>query len=284
MGKFKGIIALDIDGTITVSKHALEPEVSRYLNQLISEGWRIIFITGRTYSFAKPILVDIEGDFFVAVQNGAALYEMPQERCVKKNEISTELLGRLEPLFQSEGRGLLVESGKENGDVCYYKWSDFSSEELKYINFRIEISPEEWVAVDSFEALPIQTFAVGKFFAPEALALSLAEKILKMFPLSVIVIRDPFRPGFHLAHVSGAHTSKGTILQDFISMHAEGLPIIAAGDDYNDVEMLEKGTVKIVMANGPAKLQLLADIVAPPVQNQGIIQGLKEAIWKVSSG
>ena len=125
---------------------------------------------------------------------------------------------------------------------------------------------------------------MGKFFAPESLALALADKIRKKFPLSVLVIRYPFRPGFHLAHVNGLQTSKGVILQDFISMHAEGLPIIAAGDDYNDVEMLEKGTVKIVMANGPAQLQLLADIVAPPVQNQGIIQGLKEAIWKVSSG
>ena len=46
----KGIIALDIDGTITVEHHSIEPEVVRYLSGLAAEGWKMIFITGRTPS------------------------------------------------------------------------------------------------------------------------------------------------------------------------------------------------------------------------------------------
>ena len=165
MDKFKGIIALDIDGTITSSKDALEPEVGRYLNQLTAEGWRIIFITGRTYSFAKPILVDIEGDFFVAVQNGAALYEMPQEKCVKKNDLSTELLGRLEPLFQNEGTGFLVDRVKRteifvtiNGEIFRLKSSSIST---SYRNFSRGMGRCRFI-----RRAPDSNFCCGQIFCP----------------------------------------------------------------------------------------------------------------------
>jgi hydroxymethylpyrimidine pyrophosphatase-like HAD family hydrolase len=283
MSAFKGIIALDIDGTITRSKHSLDVQVGNYLNQLIKQKWRLIFITGRTFSFAQPVIANLQGTFFLAVQNGAALYEMPQVRCIKKRYLPTGLLSKLDLLFQGSGCGILVESGRENADICYYKPSDFSEQELAYIDFRIQISPEKWIGIASFDALPISEFAVGKFFASEKLALEIAEKVLTLLALNVIVIKDPFRPGFHLAHVNDRATSKGEALTEFIAQHSAGLPIIAAGDDYNDVEMLEKSTVKVVMENGPDKLKQIADVVAPSVEKQGIIQGLEEAIWKVSS-
>lgn len=283
MKAFKGIIALDIDGTITVQHATLDASVSDYLNGLIVQGWRLIFITGRTFSFAMPILSSIKGDYFFAVQNGAALYAMPQGSCLTKHSIPTSLLRSLDPIFQKSKKGLLVESGKENADVCYYKPQDFSPEEESYLTVRKKISPEKWREITSFEELPIPDFAVGKYFAFESEAREIAERILLALPLNVTVISDPFRPGFYLAHINAWGVSKGQILEEFIAMHPAGLPVIAAGDDYNDVEMLEKSMIKIVMQNAPAPLREIADIVAPPASEQGIIQGLEEALWKVSS-
>lgn len=277
MGRFKGIIALDIDGTITIEKHVLETPVKNYLTFLIQQGWLLIFITGRTFSFAKPILSSLEGEYFFAPQNGAALYVMPEERCVQKHYIPISLLSRLNV------RGLLVESGKENQDICFYKPKDFTEEELQYIDFRRRISPEKWEAIEGFDQLKISEFAVGKFFASKEEAESLAKQIQGSMPLNVIVIRDPFRPGGYLAHINEGTTSKGRILEDFIAMHH--IPkggVIAAGDDYNDREMLEKSATKIVMRNAPQTLHEMADVIAPPAAEQGIIQGLEEALWKVS--
>lgn len=280
MGSFKGIIALDIDGTITASKDSLELTVGNFLNQLIHEGWQLVFITGRTFSFAWPVLKNIEGTFFLAVQNGAALYQMPERRCIDNNYLKLELLAELDALFKRSGCGLLVESGYENADICYYKPKDFSEEELEYIAFRIKISPEKWEAKTAFAELPLQEFAVGKFFASESSALEMKEKLITIFPLRVIIIRDPFRPGFHLGHINHRQASKGHALEFLASMYTGSFPIIAAGDDYNDVEMLEKSTIKVVMENGPEQLKQRADIVAPSVHQQGIITGLKQAIWK----
>lgn len=278
MEGLKGIIALDIDGTITVDKHHLEKEIKNYFNSLIKEGWKFIFITGRTFTFGKPILSDIEGEFHFAVQNGAALIKMPSERLMIKHYLPVSLLPQLDAIFVSEPGGLIVESGKETGDVCYYRDESFTREELEYIRFRIQISSQKWISVKSFDELNLTDFAVGKYFASQKKAHEIAEKVRKLAPLNVIVIRDPFNPGNYLAHVNDRFASKGHILEEFQGMQKNPLPIIGAGDDFNDLEMLEKCSFKIVMQNAPEQMHTLADLVAPPAQDLGIIKALKEAI------
>ena len=282
MVRFKGIIALDIDGTLTSAKHELELPVQEYINRLIEEGWCLVFMTGRTFSFAYPLLAGLRGNYFFAPQNGAALYRMPEEVCLIKRYLPASLLQSISPLFYEQQVGFLVEAGREYGDVCYYKPDDFTSNELEYLDFRSQISMGRWEPLHSFATLPIKEFAVVKYFAPESQAGTLAQMLSKN-GLNVIVIRDPFRIGFYMALVNAAGASKGQVLADFTAMHPKGLPVIAAGDDYNDVEMLKNSTVKIIMQSAPAQMHQLADIIAPPAENQGIIQGLEQGIWKALS-
>lgn len=277
MRTFKGIIALDIDGTITTQRHTIEKLVVDYLHELM-EDFLLIFISGRTFSFARPILSHLIGHYYFAVQNGAALYEMPTVTQLKKHYLKAETIHTLDPLFANERGGLLVETGQERDDVCYYKPSDFEPDELKYIKKRISFSPETWVAVSSFDELDLKEFAVGKYFAPKLEAKKVADRIHQIPGFKVVVIHDPFRKGSHLAHINSSEASKGLILQEFIDMQPKKLPVIAAGDDYNDIEMLEKSDIKIVMKNAPKDMHHYGDILARPASELGIIVALKEAI------
>ncbi|MBI5274275.1 MAG: HAD hydrolase family protein, partial [Chlamydiales bacterium] len=47
----KGIIALDIDGTIANKDHLIPKDVELFLHKLAKEGWILAFLTGRTFSF-----------------------------------------------------------------------------------------------------------------------------------------------------------------------------------------------------------------------------------------
>ncbi|MFZ0564683.1 MAG: HAD family hydrolase [Chlamydiales bacterium] len=280
MSKFKGIIALDIDGTLTTQADRLEQRVSQFLNELIEDRWRLIFLTGRTFSFANPLLASLQGNYFIAVQNGAAFIEMPQKRIVKKHYLSADVIEKIDAIFAAQGGGLLVESGQENGDICFYKPSDYTKEELNYIDFRKAISPEKWVEVNSFNEIDLESFAVGKYFSNEERAYTIAKHISQIphSTFNITVIRDHFHPGFFITHVNEEGASKGRILDCFIAMQEEKMLVIGAGDDYNDAEMLEKSAVKIVMEDAPKPLCEIADIIAPTAEKQGIIAALKEAI------
>ncbi|NGX55398.1 MAG: hypothetical protein KR126chlam2_01033 [Chlamydiae bacterium] len=278
MNRFKGTIALDIDGTITVNKHELEIPVKKYLSELIARGWRMIFLTGRSFSFATPLFHGFDGEYLMAVQNGSALYSMPAAKEKAKHYLPCRFLPAIEAVFHEEGCGFVVESGKENQDICYYKTANFTPEGRDYLNFRISISPELWVDTPSFESLPLKEFAVGKYFATKEQAHRIAEKIRKIDQFNVVVITDPYRIGYHVAHISQKEASKARALGHF--MEKDG-PLIVAGDDYNDVDMVKMGDVKIVMENAPQELHSLADILAPPAKEQGIIPALEEAIGKL---
>ncbi|MFN0065627.1 MAG: HAD family hydrolase [Chlamydiales bacterium] len=280
MEGFKGIVALDIDGTITKSRHDLHKDVSNFLNHLITEGWCVMFITGRTLAFARPIFSQIEGCFYCGVQNGAALYEMPEEKQLFRHYLSQEMIPELEQFFHAINRPLLFEAGHERGDICYYRPTDFSENDMHYIRFREEISLTKWVARKSFYDLDLPEFAVAKYFAEKTQALWIANELEREFSLNVIVINDAFKPGSYLAHVNHKDASKGNILQEFRHTLGHELRVISAGDDYNDLTMLMESDVKIVMENAPCSLLAVADIVAPGVDRQGIVTALKEAIYE----
>lgn len=275
---YKGTIGLDIDGTITVNTHRLEEKIKRYLEGLIEKRWQLIFLTGRTFSFAFPLLASLKGVYAFTVQNGASLYAMPSEKLLSKTYLPLSTLPPLMELFARERRGFLVESGKENGDICYYTTDYLSADEQKYVNFRISISPETWKRVDDFSALPLRDYAVAKYFAPADVANRLAEKITALGYYAVIVISDPFRPGYFLAHINAKGVSKANVLEKFCGKNR---PLIAAGDDYNDAEMIQRADVKIVMKNAPEEMHALADILAPPASEEGIIPALEKAMKRV---
>lgn len=283
MVQFKGIIALDIDGTLTTDKYSLPSQVRAFLQELIQEGeWKVVFVTGRTFAFTLPILAGIEGSFLLAVQNGAALYEMPNLRCINKSYLKGALIPQLTSFFQETAGGLLIESGKENGDICYYNPHDFSEGMKPYIAFRISISPEKWEEVFSFEALNLSEFAVGKFFGSLKEASQL-EKVINQLgkdQFQTIVIKDPFNPGHYLGHINHPQATKAHMIEVCKTFFPGSYPIIAAGDDYNDAQMLEKSTCKIVMEQAPFELLARADIRAASPEKQGIIPALKEAIFR----
>ncbi len=51
--------------------------------------------------------------------------------------------------------------------------------------------------------------------------------------------------------------------------------IIAFGDNYNDIEMIEYADIGVAMGNGPQDLKQIADLVTRSVEDNGVYYGLK---------
>jgi len=280
MKRFKGIVALDIDGTITVQKHQLEENITRYLNNLMKDGWLLFFITGRTFSFSSTILSSLHKEFYFAVENGAATYDMPDKKMISHSYIPMEQLALLEEIAAEEQSGLLINSGNRQKDCVYYNPQDFSSSDREYIDYRKSFSPEQFIASSSFKKLDFTEFPMAKFFVNEVKAQTIKEKIDQKHShlFNTLVITDPFREDGFLVHINSAQASKEQALQGLRSAFDFQPFTIVAGDDFNDQSMLGLADFKIVMADAPKELVALADCVAPPAAQEGIIEGLQEAI------
>lgn len=274
----KGLIALDIDGTVVVEMNPIAQEVQEYLQSLVEQGWVLVFITGRTFHFAEHVLSCLPFPYFIAAQNGAVITQMPKKCVVSKKYLSNEILSSMDEICRESATDFVVYSGFETGDQCYYRPSHFSSDLLMYLKERSLAFKEVWLEKKSFDDFFLREFPCVKCFGIEKEAFFIAREIDSRLGLHVPVIKDPFREGYYVVLATHPKVSKGYALEDMIRLMNFQGAVIAAGDDNNDRSMLEKASIKVVMSTAPLDMQRSASIIAPPASQNGIIEGLDRAI------
>jgi len=273
-----GTIALDIDGTLSSDVNNIAPEVVEYLSQLQKKGWKLCFITGRTYSWASKSLSQLPFPFTLAVYNGALVIEMPENQVISQTYLPKKIIQAMEVLNQDDHSDFVIYSGFENEETCYYRPRHFSAEMLEYLHKRAEALNEKWHGVSTFDEVKIDGFPSLKCFGDPIETEELAKRTRDILGLHVTSIRDPFHESHNVLQATRNEASKGEVLK---KIRLENHPIIAAGDDQNDRSMLEVADVKIVMETAPEEIRALGDIIAPSANLNGIITGLEQAIQKL---
>ncbi len=78
-----------------------------------------------------------------------------------------------------------------------------------------------------------------------------AEKLRGTEAFQVARIRDPFVENYNLLLVTDKAVSKGLSMDELFKMRGRGGKVIAAGDDENDISLLQAADVKIAMSHAP---------------------------------
>jgi hypothetical protein len=276
----KGWIALDIDGTITLDKYSVPKPVTDYLRELSRGGWNIALATGRPFAFAKMALSEFDFPYIFMAQNGSIALEMPSEKILFKNYISSDLVQLVERAYEGLLTDFLVYAGYEKGDFCYWRPKRYSDEDLHYLEDLQKRQKESWQAVDQF--LDLDDFPLIKCFGNLAGMNRIAKALRGTGKFQVAKIRDPFVKGYYLLLVTDQKASKGSALKEVFKIKGRGRKVIAAGDDENDISLLQAADLKIAMAHAPESLQEVATFIAPPTQDHGIIHALKMALRNVN--
>lgn len=277
MAMTRGIIALDIDGTLTDDPFTLSEPVQRALQYYHDTGWTLIFLTGRPFGWGSRPLLSLSFPYHIAAINGADLVAMPECKLVLSRTIEVSTTAPMDEVCRSEESDYVLYGGFAAADKCYYRPSRFSTSLHSYLEERCRSLGEEWIAVDSFSEIPISAVASVKSFGDGDSCYRIVEKMEGLLGWKVTVIRDPFRHDHYVAQATTSSCDKGAVLRAFkIRERCDG-PVIVAGDDFNDVSMLQIADIKIVMATAPEPLLAIADIIAAPAAEDGIIAALETA-------
>jgi hypothetical protein len=278
----KGLIALDIDGTITATHHAIEKEVVDFLHQLHNEGWILSFITGRSFQWGYDTLQYLDFPYYFAVQNGAILLKMPSREILLKKYLDRSIFPKLEAICMSEPTDFVIYGGYEQQDRCYYRPDHFDPTTMQYVQKRFTKLGESWTPLESYDALPIDLFSSVKCIAPRESAERISAKMESLLNLHAPLVQDPFSEEYSVVQGTRGDVDKGHAVTDLVNLLKIKGPIIVAGDDNNDIPMFAVADVKVVMATARPEIQKLATLIAPPATERGIIQGLKQALEYVS--
>lgn len=281
----KGCCALDLDGTLTDEPLTMPEPVRQRLEQLHHQGWALLFLTGRTFSLGRQPLRALQVPYAFAVQQGSLLLHMPDEQILGRWELPTSLLHELEKLALETGLGMVVYGGWEQHDTAFYRKQSLAEAHLAHVAHLESFGTEPWRRIDSWSQLQQPTIPLVKLFGDPKACARAAQALATSNQWHVSLIKDPFHPTFSLLLITHPQAHKGHALEALVDRGALGaLPIIAAGNDRNDLPLLERATVAIAMEGSPPELLAAADIVAPPCRQLGILPALEEACRRLDHG
>ena len=211
------------------------------------------------------------------MQNGADILQMPDQTLVSQSYLPGDMVSSLEKIYMDREEDFLIYAGFQKGDFCYYRPSRFSADLMTHLEKMKELSPEPWKAVETFEFAKHDAFPLIKCLGSESMMSAVNRSLNGLEGICATLIRDPLTEGVYLNLVTDRQANKGSALERVIAQMGKRGVVIAAGDDRNDISMLQAADVSIVMQTAPAEMHTEADIIAKPAIDFGIIGALQEA-------
>lgn len=240
------LLAIDIDGTLLTSGWEIPPANSEALGAAHSRGVEIVLVTGRRLHTARLISQKLPCPVTLIVSNGALIFtpegEVPYRNLLPRAHAREAIRvipgnrGNVVALFDKEGKGQLVmeEGAPEDGPVAGYL--------ARYPqHLKLVPSLEKCLETD-----PIQLSFVGpvKQITQTYNTLresSLAERVH-------ITKTDYSERDLLLVDILNRGCNKGTGLAFWAARGGvDASEIMAMGDNFNDIEMLQFAGLPIVM-------------------------------------
>ncbi|MBS0629958.1 MAG: HAD family phosphatase [Verrucomicrobia bacterium] len=273
----KGLLAFDIDGTLTHRLDWIDPKVVQFLKGLTLGGWQLAFLTGRTYSFARRVIHLFDFPYLIAFQNGADIAEIPSNKILQRNYLSAEIVPQIDHIYEGQKEDFIIYAGIDKGDFCYYRPERFSQKVLDYLKV-LEGLSNSW-QTSNFVFEKGVSFPLIKSFGEKKVMEELHHRLKGNPILEVSMIKDPIDPSLYLNLITDRQASKGHAVQ-FMKQHLKAPLVIAAGDDHNDLKMLQSADVAIAIETAPPEILAVSDILARPAEKCGIIQAVEVAIGR----
>ena len=240
------LVGIDVDGTLLDSSGAM-PEANREaIHTAVRAGIHVALVTGRSYPFARPVADPLPESITLIVSNGAV------ERRMDGSTIARRLLDRriakrvLDDTRPHRNAAALI-FDRDAGDQLVYETMDWEHPgRQRYWTRNRSLIAQSIPLEDALIEDPIQVMFNGA--VDEMRELSERLRIgAKEFAVSLT--EYPVR-NFSLLDITSADATKGRAL----AWRARQLglsrrEVMAVGDNFNDIEMLEFAGTPVVMGN-----------------------------------
>lgn len=257
------LLVLDIDGTIAGESNNIREPVKQAIKAAQAKGIQVAIATGRMYRSALRFYQEVGSTLPLLVYQGALIKDPLTQQVHRHWPVSKQTaLQLLDHFEEPELRSLL--------SVHFY-----INDEL-YVR---EITPTTALYAERSGIVPIAVGDLRNALDTEP------TKVLALCDDTAIItnllgtLRSRYTPAELYLTTSVASffeaanplVSKGTavryLAEEMLGLQAAN--VMAIGDNFNDLEMLEYAGVGVAMGNAPADVQAIAQWVAPTVEEDG---------------
>jgi len=252
------LIGIDVDGTLLDSNGHL-PDANRdAIHAAVAAGIHVSLVTGRSYPFARPVADSLPATVTLIVSSGAV------ERAMDGGTLARRLLKRdvarrvLESTRDVREHTAVIFDRDEERQIIFESmdWTHPNRQGYWDRNHRLidRATPLEASLVED----PIQVMFNGDPASMRELSESLRESAgrgVDAFDTYSVSLTEYLHRAFSLVDITAPDATKGrALLWRAGQLGIDREEVMAVGDNFNDVDMLESAGVAVVMANADPSL------------------------------
>lgn len=271
--KYK-LLALDLDGTTLTSDNTILPEVKAAIDKA-KQHLQVMIVTGRHHTAARPYYYELGLNTQSICCNGTYIYDYPNKDVITEDSIPKEV-----------GEQFITLAEQEDLRILMYVTDAMIISNTKPVEFIAKL--EAWAKdfsddirpdirhVDSFKETLAQNSYLWKFVV-EGDAESVAEFTQLPFIQENFTAEQSWVNRFDFSYKGN---TKGVRLTEFLAQNNISTDeVIAIGDNFNDISMLEVAGLGVAMAHSADEVKARADFVTSEDNNgKGIIEVIEKFI------
>jgi Cof subfamily protein (haloacid dehalogenase superfamily) len=256
------LVALDLDGTLLDSHGRLSSRNRAAIDAARARGVSVTLVTGRRFRDARPLALELGLDVPVISHNGALTKHAHSLETVSAILMPVEAAHAVIRIGDAHGADALVSDDHVGaGLLVYDRVSPGNTALAKYIEWSRRVVGEEAAAairrVESLEEYldhdPLHVAFSGGCAAMERLAEVMRRELnesvkllLTLYPKMDFALLDVLHPNASKGVGLAAVAAEKRLTRD---------EVMAVGDNFNDLEMLEWAGTGVLMANADQGLR-----------------------------
>jgi len=273
------LIGVDVDGTLLDSEGRMPDANREAIHEAVRRGIHVALVTGRSYPFARPVADPLPASVTLIVSSGAVERATDGSRLARRflsRDVARQVLGATRPY--RDAAALIFDRDTERQII--FESMDWEHPGRKGYWLRNQLLIAQSLPLE--EALtedPIQVMFNGYVDVMRELAVAL-RGIGDGYTVS---LTEYERRNFSLLDVTAPGATKGRAL----AWRAEQLglgreEVMAVGDNFNDLDMLEYAGVPVVMANAVEGLKQPGWHVTGHQNDAGLAQAIDRFVLRPS--
>lgn len=259
------LIAVDLDDSLLGTDLKISDRNKKALSKAAEKGVKITIATGRMYKSALPYIKELGIEVPVLAYQGAYIKEPGTGRTLVRKEVPREYV-----------LSLIEDCKKDNLHLqIYTEDTYYFAQDNEYSRFYENQSGVKGMEVGDLmqvaDCEPIKLLIIDR---PETIS-ALYSKYNEAFSgrLQTVVSRPIYLEFTHI------EATKGRALEQLATMLGiEREAVIAIGDSYNDISMIEYAGLGVAMGNSPEDVKEKADYVTSTNAEDGVAEIIEKFV------
>src|SRR5579884_3533216 len=269
------MVVADMDGTLMGVGGHVTPRVRRAIRLAMASGALVTLATGRWFRSAQPIAREVGIELPIILHNGALVKDSLTgevlDHCHLPRAMAEEAIG----IIRAHGMQPIVYENVFDGELVVAGPAELDSPyTARYLATKL----------DHLRRVPLDDLRLEH----DPIQLAVSDSAERADPLVVDLRRGSWRtvtsmslavPEARFVEVLSPDCSKATAMRRLAEAHGVAqCEVMAVGDNFNDVEMIEAAGLGVAMGNAPAGVRDRADVVVSSVADDGLAVAIERYV------